>query len=377
MIPQEEAPLVERLDTMRDRCPVERWRDGRWAVLGYDEIVAVSRDPATFSSREGWDAVAADEIAIPLKVDPPEHQRFRRILARLFVPGVLQPFEARVRQRAAEHLDPAVAAGGAEMVESVTDPFPVKSLCDFLGWPADDWRDIKDRSLRMNRARHARNAQDHAEVLAEWWAYIRRHLDRARSAPGDDIGSRFLAMMDAGEVSETEVLSMMRLLLQAGHGTTTASAGIIIEHLARDSDTQHRLRKQPGEIPAAIEEILRADNPLVSMPRVAARDVELAGRDIRAGDEIELVYLAANRDPRAFEDAAACRFDRPRGRHLIFGTGIHSCVGAPFARMELRILIEELLARTRSFGLADVATPVVREPFPRNEPRRLELVIAA
>jgi cytochrome P450 len=363
--------LVGRLDLLREQCPVSRWQDGRWAVLGYDEIVRVAQDPESFSSEENWDEVPPEQVAIPLKLDPPRHRTFRRILARLFTPAALHPFEARIRARAIEHLDPVIAAGGGDMVAAVTDPFPVKSLCDFLGWPAQDWREIKDRSLRQNRARHERDGATHRAVVGEWWAYIRRHLAQSRAHPGADIGSRFLAMIDAGEVTEIEVLSMMRLLLQAGHGTTTASAGIVIQHLATHPDDQATLRADPARLAAAIEEILRADNPLVSMPRTAVRDVELSGQMIRTGDPVELVFLAANRDPRIFEEAGTCRFNRPRGQHLIFGTGIHTCVGAPFARLELRILIEELLARTHAFRLAPGASAVTRMDFPRNEPRRL------
>lgn len=365
----------EAFDALRSQCPMARSDDRGWAVLGYDEIVAISRDTETFSSKESWDAIAADEIAIPLKLDPPEHGAFRRILQKLFVPATIRAFEGRVRSRAVEQLAPVIAAGGGEMVENVTDPFPVKSLCDFIGWPAEDWREIKDRSLRQNRARHDRDAEGHRAILREWWAYIRRHLEARRTDPRDDVGTRFLAMLDAGTIDEVQLLSMMRLLLQAGHGTTTASAGILLQYLAEHPTHQARLRADPGLIPVAIEEILRTDNPLVSMPRIAKHDVELNGIAIRAGEEINLVYLAANRDERIFDTPAECRFDRVRGQHLIFGTGIHTCVGAPFAKLELRVLLEEMLARTKDFRLASMPDPVVRETFPRNEPRRLMLKI--
>ena len=359
-------------DQMRERCPVAWSADRGWGVFRYEDIVAVSSDVETFSSTEAWAAAENDLVPLPLRVDPPEHTHFRRLLQSLFRPAAVNAFEDRVRGRCVELLAPLVAAGEAEMVANMTDPYPVKGICDFLGWPADDWREIKDRAKRLNKARELRDAEAHRSVNAEWRAYIRKYMAVSRTAPGDDASSLFVRYVDEGVLTEAEAIGMLRLLLQAGHGTTTASTGICTLYLAEHPEDQQRLRENPSMIPRAVEEILRVDNPLVAMPRRAMRDIELHGRKIAAGDEVQMFYIAANRDEAQFPNATTCDFDRGPTRHLIFGTGIHTCIGAPFARLELRIYVEELLARTRNFQLTPGHEPV-RQLFPRNEPRSLHI----
>jgi cytochrome P450 len=377
--PQDKSVLAhprEAYDEMRERCPVA-WSDDRgWSVFRYDDIVRISGDVETFSSGETWSAVPAEILAIPLRLDPPEHGQYRRLLQALFRPAAINAFDGRVRGRAVALLAPAIAAGEAEMVSAVPDPLPVQSICDFIGWPADDWREIKDRSLRLNRARHTRDAAMHDQVADEWRVYIRRHMEARRADPGDDVSSLFVGYVDQGVLTEVEAVSMLRLLLQAGHGTTTASAGICTLYLATHPQDQARLRADPAQIPRAIEEMLRVDNPLVSMPRRATKDTVVQGREISAGDEINLFYIAANRDEAQFSNASVCDFDRGPTRTLLFGTGIHTCIGAPFARLELKIYLEELLGRTRSFHLTPGKSPV-RETYPRNEPRSLNITFEA
>jgi hypothetical protein len=167
-------------------------------------------------------------------------------------------------------------------------------------------------------------------------------------------------------------ISILRLLLHAGHGTTTASLGLCVLYLATHQDDQMYLRDNPDRIPAAIEEILRHDGPLVSMPRVVARDLDVRGRRLKAGDRVALMFASADRDPDAFPDAERCRLGRSPYQHLIFGNGVHFCLGARLARLELRVALEELLTRTKGFRLAGPEPRRFR--WPGNGPRSLPLL---
>jgi cytochrome P450 len=165
---------------------------------------------------------------------------------------------------------------------------------------------------------------------------------------------------------------VIRLLLAAGHDSTTSAVGMTLHYLARTPVDQSRLRAEPGLIPTAVEEMLRVEPPVFAMPRVVAADVELHGRSLRAGDRVLLYFVSGNRDADAFADADSCMVDRRPNPHLTFGYGIHRCVGAPLARLELRVALECWLARTRAFGLAGEVT---FEAWHRFGPRSLPVWI--
>ena len=147
----------------------------------------------------------------------------------------------------------------------------------------------------------------------------------------------------ASRWTRTSIAGVVRLLLAAGHDSTTSAMGMTLHYLARTPADQARLRAEPGLIPTAIEEMLRFEPPVFAMPRVVAKDVELHGRQLRAGNRVYLYFVSGNRDEAAFEDADRCIVDRRPNPHLAFGYGIHRCVGAPLARLELRVALEEWL----------------------------------
>jgi cytochrome P450 len=158
------------------------------------------------------------------------------------------------------------------------------------------------------------------------------------------------------------VIGLVLLLVSAGHNTTTSGIGNLILRLARDPDLQAYLRQHPERIPDAVEETLRIDAPQQAMRRVAKRDTELGGRAIRAGEYVWMSFGSANVDARHWDEPGEFQIDRADKRHVGFGRGIHQCIGAPLARLEMRVVAEELLARTESFSIAG---EVVRRPWPR------------
>jgi len=168
--------------------------------------------------------------------------------------------------------------------------------------------------------------------------------------------------IDGVPVDEGLVAGMVRLLLAAGHDSTTSALGICLHHLARNPEAQAQLRANPAGIPDAIEEMLRVRAPVIQMPRVVTRDTELCGQVLKTGDRVLLAFASGNRDAEKFENADEYQLDRSPNRHLSFGTGIHVCIGNGLARQEIRVALEELLGRTQMFGLSAEPQPEFWHP---------------
>jgi cytochrome P450 len=363
----------EANDRMRAQCPVAYSDFLGWSIFRHDDIVSVMRNPETFSNDVPTGLLKRDK-SIPLNLDPPEHTSYRQLLSPYFSARRMLDFEPQSRRLAVKLMEPIIAAGNGEIVEQYTDPYPIQSLCAFLGWDVGDWRQIKGWASDLERAALRKDADLEMRTWNSWRDYIQKFIEARRTEPRSDVTS-WLLEQEHGSVplDDPKKISILRLLLHAGHGTTTASAGICLLYLARNQKIQDQLRALPDLIPSAIDEILRCDGPLVSMPRRAARDVEIRGRQIKAGDRLALMLMAADRDPEAFPDADQCQLYRKGSRHLLFGSGIHFCLGAPLARLELRITLEEFLARTRNFRLVQEAQ-IRRFRWPGNGPRKLPLL---
>jgi cytochrome P450 len=181
-----------------------------------------------------------------------------------------------------------------------------------------------------------------------------------------------VARADGEPLDEALIAGVVRLLIAAGHDSTTSAVGIALHYLARHRDDQQRLRENPALIPPAVEEILRLETPVLTMPRVVAHDTVIRDRELKQGDRVMLYWASGNRDSDAFDSPDEPHLDRKPNQHLAFGYGIHKCIGAPLARLELRVALEEWLRRTHAFGLAGEVTV---EPWHRFGPRHLPLWI--
>ena len=367
---------------LRQRCPVaytDRW-GGFWTLTRYEDIVAVAADGDGFITSVQNLVPKSPRSGMPrrpLQVDPPEHARFRRVMNPYFEEERVAALAPSLRAVAARYLEPLLAEGRGDGAQAYAGRLPIRALCAFLRVPEADADFIQERSQRYVRAL-GRDNQAAAEALSgELDAYARQLVasrKRAPLNPEQDIVSGLLeAQIDGRPIGDEIIAGFVRGLLVAGDRSTSNGIGSAILHLARDRKLQEQLRRDPARIPAAIEEFLRLYAPSQATARTATREVEIGGRLVQAGEVVAMVFLAANRDPRAFPEPDRCILGRQPNRHLGFGHGPHKCAGQSLARLQLRIALEELLARTKEFRLDG---PVSYNTWPEFGPRSLPLRFA-
>jgi cytochrome P450 len=370
---------MQQLSEMRSRCPVAYTARGAgyWTLLKHADVLAAALDTQTFSN--GGSPRHGVRLP-PLEVDPPEHREFRSILNPFFMPKRVHALEPRVRAIADRLLEPLIASTGGDLAKEFSYPLPVLTVCALLDLDEALWPEVKrlsEESLAVESydpAERDRAKAAHLKLMAYAREVIRERKNTPRD-PASDIASAIVAAKIGDLPLDDETgAGIIRLLISAGHNSTTSGLGNALLYLAQHADAQQRLRMNPGELPVAIEELLRFETPVQSMPRYLKKDAVLHGRTLRAGERLDLMFGSANRDERIFENPDRCVLDRKPNRHIAFGYGMHSCLGAPIARMEMRVALEQLLKRTRAFSLAGVVT---RPPYHRlgvdSLPVKLEL----
>ncbi|SOD98331.1 cytochrome P450 [Blastococcus haudaquaticus] len=378
------GPGVERDPTeeharLRRECPVpyaDRF-GGFWTLTRHEDVVAAARDTDTFlSSRKATipDSAAARPARPPLEADPPEHTFYRQLLNPFFAPRRIRAIEPVMRQLAGELIESLADDGEADVVARFANPYPAGVLCAFLGLPREDWSDLKDWAGEVLSAARVGDTAAQEEANRRIYDYVARIVADRQACPGDpgsDLVTGLLVAQAGGDgLTADGVTGVVRLMLQAGHGTTTNAVGSAFRRLAEHPGEQERLRADPASIPRYLEEVLRMWTPARLLARTASRDTVVGGRAIRAGDKVALMWASANRDEAAFPEPEGFRTDRRPNRHVAFGSGIHFCLGAPLARAELRVAVEELLART---SRVEPAGPVVMARWPHIGPESLPL----
>jgi Cytochrome P450 len=235
-----------------------------------------------------------------------------------------------------------------------------------MGWPVEDWNRISGWTHGNQEAAFRQDPEAGAALAREFATYVTEILDarRADGSTDDLMGELIHTTVHDEPLTNEQIVSVLRTWT-AGHGTVAAALGIVIRYLAEHADLQDRLRAEPELLDRAIGEILRTDGPLVANNRTAARDVEIGGQAIGAGDRISLMWIAANRDPAIFADADRVDLDRHVADNLLFGAGIHRCLGEPLARLNLRVGVNELLRHTGRFEFAGSEAPT-RHVYPSN-----------
>jgi cytochrome P450 len=346
-------------DDMRERCPVAHSEFLGWSLFRHQDVVNVLADPTTYSS-------ASRHSAIPNGMDPPDHSRYRDALAPYFSADRMAALEPRCREIAGDLLAPMLADGDSEFTDAFATPFPLKVLCAFLGWPSELWECLGGWTHGNQEAAFTRDRAAGKALASLFSEHVKANLTahRASRQPTDDVTARLLATsVESRPLDDVQIVSILRNWT-AGHGTVSAGLSILVLHLAKQQELQQRLRAEPSLIPAALEEILRSDDPLVANRRTTTGEVEIGGRTIPAGSNLTLMWIAANRDPRAFENPDSTERSRGMDASLVWCRGIHLCLGALLARLELRVALDELLKRTRRFEVAGDAPR--RTSYPSN-----------
>ncbi|MGW8883088.1 cytochrome P450 [Streptomyces sp. NPDC055749] len=295
-----------------------------------------------------------------LDLEAPDHTRIRRLVSKAFTPRTVERLAPTVERLAAELVDAFVASGGGDLLAEVAEPLPVAVIAEMLGVPEADrallrpWSSAICGMFELNPSEET--AREAVRASVDFSAYLRGLIAERRSDPGTDLISALIAAHDEGErLSEQEMISTCVLLLNAGHEATVNTTVNGWWTLFRHPEQLAALRGDHGLLPTAVEELLRYDTPLQMFERWVLDDIEIAGTVIPRGSEVALLFGSANRDPERFADPGTLDLSRPDNPHITFGAGIHYCLGAPLARIELAASFGELLRKAPDMRL--VAEP--------------------
>ncbi|MFJ9706692.1 cytochrome P450 [Streptomyces sp. NPDC101234] len=384
--PRRYATAVPYADyrVLRDHHPVSWQREpevlgwpagpGFWAVARHTDVVRVLKDPGTYSSCLGATQIrdpAPEDLPfirrMMLNQDPPDHGRLRRTVSRAFTPGRIERFEAVVRQRARTLFDRALETaregdGTVDLVAAVTDEYALLNLADLLGVPDGD------RGLLLHWTQRVIGYQDPDEagprtvdeqgrpvdprspaMLRDMFGYARELAAYKRRNPSDDV---MTALARDGELADGELEMFFFLLTIAGNDTVRSAAPGGLLALAEHPEAYALLRAGKVRADAAVDELLRWHPPVLTFRRTAARNTELGGRRIGKGDKVVVLHASANRDEQAFAEPDRLDLARTPNPHMSFGDGPHVCLGAHFARLQLRTLYAEAPPSLRPAGPA-------------------------
>jgi cytochrome P450 len=332
-------------------------------VTRHEDIKEVLSDHERFSNSRppgfvvpGAPDIPEEELASAragnlLSLDPPEHQRVRRMLTAEFTIRRMRLLEPRIVEIVDAQLDAMEKAGSpADLVESFALPIPSLVICELLGVPYGDREDFQRRTARQ--LDFSVPMQERLELSRQSRAYMGSLVERARQQPGEDILG-MLVREHGADLTDDELIGIASLLLLAGHETTSNMLGLGTLALLRHPDQLAAVRDDPGAIAPAVEELLRWLSIVHSaVPRITTTDVEIAGVPIPAGQLVFVSLPSGNRDPDFIDSPEAFDIGRGAPGHLAFGHGVHHCLGAPLARMEMRIAFPALLRRFPALALA-------------------------
>jgi cytochrome P450 len=360
----------------RTQAPVQ-WHEGMqmWLAFSHAESNAVLRDrrlgriwsdKAPAERFESFNLIHRNAI---LEMEPPDHTRLRRLISTAFARGHVERLRPWVQELAAELVDElAERSGGTEPVDVLTgmaELLPVAVIAELLGVPQADrplLRPWSNAIVKMYEYGRTTQIEDDAERAAdEFVAYLRELAAQRRRTPGEDLLTHLVTVRDsAGDrLTEDELVTTCILLLNAGHEATVNVSGNGLLALLEHPSELARLREDPGLLPTAIEELMRFDSPLQLFERTATEDVAIGGVTVERGQKIAALLGSANRDPAVFARPDTLDVGRTDNPHITFGAGVHFCIGAPLARVELQASFGALLARTSRLELG---APARRRP---------------
>jgi cytochrome P450 len=344
----------------------------QWFVVGHDEALELLRSPSLSVASalnvimdirpysQLSDEAKASFVRWLLFVDPPDHTRLRGLVQRAFTPNTIKAFEPRVRAIADDLLARVADQHTPDVVRSFTSPLPIYAIGELLGLPPDRWAWLKSASDDITGLIDPLHGFDPKVVsarVAELNAYFTEVIEQRRVEPRDDLISILVTAADDGEkLDNAELLAMLGFLLFAGHETTTALIGNSLVALAQHREQRALLRDHPELIDNAVEELIRFDTSVQAAPRWTTAPIRVGGKTIPAGQQVAILWGLINRDVRRWPDADKLRLDRPDPKPLSFGHGIHHCLGASLARMELRVAIPAFLDAFGDYQLNPATT---------------------
>ena len=370
--------------TLREHDPVH-WQAeptpnrGFWAVTRFHDIEEVLRDTRTFSSARGITLEEQNPEEVEARrsmidMDPPRHSRLRRLVSKLFIRSAVAQYEGFVREQARVVLDRALPKGEFDFVEEVSRELPIRVLARIMGVPDADLPmciELGDAMIAQADSEYSRAVIDtedtsayrllpfRSPAAAELTAYGHRLAAERHQEPRDDLITKLVqAEVDGEHLSEREFDNFFCLLIVAGNETTRHAITHGTLALSEHRDQWDRLRKDPGLIPVAAEEILRWGSATMHFRRTATRDLEMRGTQIREGDKVVVWFVSGNFDEEVFPEPDRFDVGRDPNPHMTFGSGgPHVCIGAHLARLEIRVMFEELLPRLRDL---EVTGPIAR-----------------
>ena len=346
---------------LRDESPLH-WdpKAELWCVSRHEDVVAVSKQTDTFSSAQGSRPNIPTNPSM-INQDEPRHGVLRRFVSKGFTPRQLSMRSDQIRDIATRLIDGVAKRGECDFVADVAARLPLEMIGQFLGVPAEDldrlghWSDVMTLG---SDAVDETTIGELTQAFLDYSEYMRALCDRKRTEPGDDLISILVqAEVDGARLSDDELIHETLLLLVGGSETSRNVIGGTMELLSRHPDQRQLLVDDPSLLPGAVEELIRWHTPILNMRRTATRETEMHGRTIRAGDQVVMLYPAANFDDRVFEAPERLDVTRDKNPHLAFGIGVHFCLGASLARTQIRILYEELFRRLPDMHVPEGVVP--------------------
>lgn len=359
MLHVEELPMAESrglaYQMMLEAGPVVRDAHGAFVITDAAAATFALRHPELFSSKRAFDSLGSPIPIVPVATDPPEHTRYRKLLHPFFSARSLARWLPIVRELAIELIDDIADRGRCDLVTDFALPLPAQVFLSLFGLPLQDrerliaWKDAVLGAVGISGAEPASDAN--IVLAAELYEYLVSHITQHREQGGTDILSQLVADSSAERMTDDEILGLSFLFVLAGLDTVTSALSTAFATLAVHQELREQIVADPGVIPAAVEELLRVDGPVVTVPRVATRDVEVAGHMIPADSYVAVAIGAANHDTAEHAEPDTVDFRRD-SRSLAFGGGPHGCLGAHLARMEMQVAIEEWHRRIPDYHIA-------------------------
>ncbi len=363
----------DRYRWMRDNAPVY-WDasadGGLWGVTRYDDIMSIAKNPDVFCSGKSSRPERGSWIPSMINLDEPQHKRRRNIVNRGFTPRRVQDQERKLRELTTQLIDDVIELGECDFVRDIARWIPMVAIGDMLGVEPEDRAQLLEWSDWMLGGGEIADVMDDEERRAKQSSYTQGYFEYQakviadrRVNPRDDL----VSMLVTGEIgghslNDEEILQESLLILIGGDETTRHVMTGGLEQLILHPDQKQKLIDDPSKTLIAVEEMLRFVSPIVNMNRTVTQDTELHGEKLAEGDRVLLLYPAGNRDDRVFEDPEGFNLERWPNRHVAFGGyGVHHCLGASLARLELKILFEEVLARMPDIRFAS-DEPLKRRP---------------